>query len=89
MLIKVGFEVKASTAILHCPRVVAIPLSNWIQKHCSERGQQRWLRVLMAFEWLSRTHLRYVTGHFVAVHVLKRDAIIGDAAIVAVPGNEK
>jgi SAM-dependent methyltransferase len=71
MLVKVGFEVKASSAILHCPRVVAIPLSNWIQKHCSERGQQRWLGVLMAFEWLSRTPLRYVTGHFVAVHAIK------------------
>ena len=71
MLIKAGFEVKASSAILHCPRVVAIPLSNWIQKYCSERGQQRWLRVLMAFEWLSRTPLRYVTGHFVAVHAIK------------------
>jgi SAM-dependent methyltransferase len=89
MLIKAGFEVKASSAILHCPRVVAIPLSSWIQKHCSERGQQRWLRVLMAFEWLSRTPLRYVTGHFVAVHALKRSAIIGDAIIVAGPGNEK
>jgi ubiquinone/menaquinone biosynthesis C-methylase UbiE len=41
MLIKAGFEVKASSAILHCPRVIAIPLSRWIQKHCSERGQQR------------------------------------------------
>ena len=71
MLIEAGFEVKASSVILHCPRVAAIPLSNWIQKHCSQRSQQRWLRVLMAFEWLSRTPLRYVTGHFVAVHAIQ------------------
>jgi SAM-dependent methyltransferase len=71
MLTKVGFEVKTSSTILHCPRVVAIPLSNFIQKHCSERGQQRWLRVLLAFEWLGRTPLRYLTGHFVALHAIK------------------
>ena len=71
MLIEAGYEIKASTVILHCPRVVAIPLSGLIQKYCSERGQQRWLRALMAFEWLGRTPLRWLTGHFVAIHATK------------------
>lgn len=71
MLISAGFEISASSVILHCPRVAAIPLSGWIQKYCAERGQQRWLRLLMGFEWLTRTPLRYVTGYFVAVHAKK------------------
>ena len=72
MLTVAGFEIKESTAILHCPRVAAIPLSNLIQKYCSEPGRKRWLRLLMAFEWLGRTPLRYFTGHFVAVHAIKK-----------------
>jgi len=71
MLTRTGFQVTASAAILHCPRVAAIPLSNWTQSHCTERGRQRWLRILMAFEWLGRTPLRYLTGHFIAVHAIK------------------
>ena len=55
MLIKAGFEVQEDAAILHCPRVMAIPISNWIQKHCSERCLERWLKLLMSFEWLART----------------------------------
>jgi SAM-dependent methyltransferase len=71
MLIKAGFEISASSVSLHCPRVAAIPLSSWIQKNCAERGQQRWLRLLMGFEWLTRTPLRHVTGYFIAVHAKK------------------
>lgn len=71
MLIKAGFEVNESAAILHCPRVAAIPLSRWVQTRCSERGWQRWLKVLAAFEQLGRTPLRYLTGHFVAVQATK------------------
>lgn len=72
MLTVAGFEIKESTAILHCPRVAVVPLSNLIQKHCTERGRQRWLRFLKAFEWLGRTPLRYFTGYFVAVHAIKK-----------------
>jgi len=71
MLTQNGFQVTAMTAILHCPRAAAIPLSNWTQRHCAELGLRRWLRTLMAFEWLGRTPLRYFTGHFIAVRAIK------------------
>jgi SAM-dependent methyltransferase len=71
MLDEAGFQVTASAAILHCPRVAAVPLSNWAQRHCTEQARRRWLGILMAFEWLGRTPLRYLTGHVIAVRAIK------------------
>ena len=68
----VGFECQESAAILHCPRVVVIPLCRWIQRCASDRGQRQWLKLLMAFEWLGRTPLRYLTGHFIALRAVAR-----------------
>lgn len=70
-LAEAGFEVRASTAVLHCPRVLAIPPTRFLQHYGSARAQARWLGLLTAFEWLGRTPLRFFTGHFVAVHASK------------------
>lgn len=70
-LAEAGFEVRATAAVLHCPRVLAIPLSRLLQRYGSPRAQARWLGLLTAFEWLGRTPLRFFSGHFVAVHASK------------------
>ncbi len=62
-----GFVVEEVRAMLHVPRVLAIPLSRVVQRFASDRGRARWLRWLAAFESLERLPTRFVTGHFVAV----------------------
>ena len=61
-----GFEVDGSAFILHCPRVLAVPVSNLIARHAPGL-RTRWLRFLMAWERLGQWPLARRTGHFVAV----------------------
>lgn len=66
-LAQVGFEVHELEAILHCPRIVCVWISRWLQKRGSSRLQQGYLRWLMQFERLARWPTRFLTGYFVAV----------------------
>jgi SAM-dependent methyltransferase len=66
-----GFEVLEVDAIMHCPRVLAVMMAHWVEKHASLRTQKSFLRLLMAFEWLSHLPTRFVTGYFVAVKARK------------------
>lgn len=71
-----GFEVRAEAAVLHCPRVLAIPAC---------RIAQRWGwpgigSALALFEGLGRTPLAYATGHFVAALAVRPDGQAGMAA---------
>jgi hypothetical protein len=67
-----GFEVLEVDAIMHCPRVLAVTIARWVEKHTSARVQQSFLRLLMGFEGLSRLPTRFLTGYFVAVKARKR-----------------
>jgi SAM-dependent methyltransferase len=67
-----GFEVLKLDAIMQCPRLLAVTMAGWVEKHGSVRTQKSFLRVLMAFEGLSRLPTRFLTGYFVAVKVRKR-----------------
>jgi SAM-dependent methyltransferase len=72
LLKETGFEVLEVDAIMHCPRIVAVTIARWVEKHTSRESQRSFLRLLMAFEGLSCLPTRFLTGYFVAAKVTKR-----------------
>jgi SAM-dependent methyltransferase len=67
LLCRVGFETADIAALLHCPRVFAIPLSRLLQRRSDARRQSRFLRHLSGWEKLSRWPSRFLTAYFVGV----------------------
>jgi hypothetical protein len=67
ILVGLGFEVLESTALLHCPRILAVKLARILEKRTNCAVQQRFLRQLMSFERLAHWPTRFLTGHYVAV----------------------
>ena len=68
LLERLGFRVVETTAVLHCPRVVAVPFARLINRLAPDSMWTRGLlRGLNAFEWLERLPTRQRTGHFVAL----------------------
>jgi ubiquinone/menaquinone biosynthesis C-methylase UbiE len=67
LLSAAGFASLDKGAIMHCPRVLLVPVCRWIERcfgiHEPTAG---WLRWLGRFEGLGRLPFRFVTGHFVA-----------------------
>ena len=74
LLREAGFEVKDATAVLHCPRVIAVFLARLLGARSKPSAQLRFLRGLLKFERMSRWPTRYLTGHFVAVRAEKRQS---------------
>ncbi len=72
LLKETGFEVLEVDAIMHCPRVLAVTITRWVERHTSLRTQKFFLSLLMAFEGLSRLPTRFLTGYFVAAKVSRR-----------------
>ena len=72
ILVQLGFEVLEVRALMHCPRVIAIPIAWAVGRYAMPATKRRYLRLLMAFECLSRWPLPLVTGHFVAAKAVKR-----------------
>jgi SAM-dependent methyltransferase len=64
---QVGLEVCKVSAVMHCPRVLAVALASLIDKYGKEKTKKRFLRALIGFERLSLWPTRFLTGHFVAV----------------------
>lgn len=62
-----GFETLESTAILHCPRVIAVSRASAIGRKGGEVKQERFLQKLHGWERLRQWPSRYFTGYFVAV----------------------
>ena len=65
-----GLAAQESMAIMHCPRVLAIPIAGLL----GERLGSRFLAALRVFERLEDWPTRFLTGHFVAVRALKTDS---------------
>ena len=65
-----GFEVVETTAVMHCPRVIAVALAGPVGR-LSRAWQQAFMRSLRAWERLERWPTRWLTGHYVAVHAVK------------------
>ena len=66
-----GFDVVASTAALHCPRVVAVRAAAAAERRGAAAADQL-ARRLQAWERLSRLPTRQITGHFVVVQARRR-----------------
>jgi SAM-dependent methyltransferase len=66
-----GFDVKECTAIMHAPRVIAVPLMSALGTTGSGAWRTRLLDAAMSFERLERLPSRFVTGHFIAIRATK------------------
>jgi SAM-dependent methyltransferase len=71
ILARMGFEVVETSAIMHCPRALAVAVAQRVSQR-ADSAQARLLRILMSFEVLGRWPTRYVTGYFHAVRALKK-----------------
>lgn len=67
LLEEAGFHVEKSDALMHCLRVLAVPMSTVVDRLGRPWLNRAWLRLLMSCEWLENTPLRYRTGYFVAM----------------------
>ena len=72
LLKEIGFKVLEVDTIMHCPRVLAVAIAHWMERHTSPKTQRYFLRFLMAFEGLSCLPTRFLTGHFIAVRAMRR-----------------
>lgn len=69
----VGFDVVEVTAILHCPRVLAVPAARLVGRLSAHRETHaRFRHTLSRFEAAERWPTRFRTGHFVAVLATRR-----------------
>jgi SAM-dependent methyltransferase len=71
LLQQAGFTVHHSSVMLHCPRVLAIPLAGLLEKYASSATQRRYIRLLLAWEHLAVWPVHFLTGHFLTVRALK------------------
>lgn len=67
-----GFHVNATTAVMHCPRVLAVACSRLIDPG-PQFLRDAFVRALMACESLERLPTRWLTGHYIAVHATVPD----------------
>jgi SAM-dependent methyltransferase len=67
----VGFDLHEMTAVMHCPRVIGVPLASLLSRHAAVHTQRRVLNSWMAMEGLATWPTRFLTGHFVAVLAFK------------------
>jgi hypothetical protein len=60
------------TAIVHCPRVLAVLAGNLLDRVGSAQAKRRYTRLIARFEGLAKLPTRYASGHFVAALAVKR-----------------
>lgn len=66
-----GLEVTETTAILHCPRALAVAAASLLDRYASKQTQNSYLKSLMSFERMERWPVRFLTGHFIAINACK------------------
>jgi SAM-dependent methyltransferase len=71
LLKDVGFKILEVDTIMHCPRVLAVAIACWMERHASPKTQRVFLDFLMAFERLSHLPTRFLTGHFIAIRAMR------------------
>jgi len=65
-----GFEVVESTAVMHCPRVLAVAVAGTIER-LGWSWQEAFISGVASWESLGRWPTRWLTGHYVAIHAVK------------------
>jgi SAM-dependent methyltransferase len=72
LLEQAGFQVIQTRAVMHCLRILAVPVSRVLQQIAGETVQRAWLKALLGCEGLARLPSRFLTGNFVAVLASKK-----------------
>ena len=72
--VNAGFKVLQCTAIMHAPRVLVIPLMNYVDRSGNSRRRASLLASAMRFEALEKLPTRFLSGHFIAIHATKPPA---------------
>jgi len=72
ILKQLDFNILETTAIMHCPRVLVVALSRFLEKTASPPTIRGFLKILISFERLSYWPTRYLTGYFTAIRAIKR-----------------
>jgi SAM-dependent methyltransferase len=67
----VGLQVEEATAIMHCPRVLAVAACRFLERHAFPERQRRFLDSLLRWERLERWPTWFLTGHFVALRATR------------------
>ena len=68
---RAGLKPVEATAVLHCPRVLAVPACSIAERRNPSHPHERLLRSLLGWERLERLPTRTLTGHFVAIRAEK------------------
>jgi SAM-dependent methyltransferase len=67
-----GFDPERVSAILHCPRALAVAVAGGLDAGATERVQSGFIRGLLAFEILGRLPTRWLTGYFIVISAVRR-----------------
>ena len=67
LLEQAGFAVIEMSAVMHCVRVLAVPLCALVERIAGEPTRSALLRLLMSVERLASLPTRFATGNYVAV----------------------
>ena len=69
-----GFSVAECSAIMHAPRVLAIPVMARLDASADTARRAWLLQAAMRFESLAKLPTRFLTGHFIAIRAIKPPA---------------
>lgn len=72
MLTEIGFEIKDSTAVLHCPRALAVRWARRLSRRGDRAAQDRFLARLLRMEGMGKWPTRFLSGYFTAIRAVKR-----------------
>ena len=72
MVREAGFDVLETTALLHCPRVLAVAAARRRQRRGDAAAGTRFVARLLRWEALARLPTRFLTGYFIGIHARKR-----------------
>lgn len=67
-----GFDVLETTALLHCPRVLAVAAARRRQRSGDAAADARFLARLLRWEVLARAPTRFLSAYFIGIHARKR-----------------
>jgi ubiquinone/menaquinone biosynthesis C-methylase UbiE len=71
LVTEAGFEVREVGTLEHFPRVLAVAIAAFLEKHAKPAMQWRFLKGLMACELLARWPSRFITNHYLAMRAAK------------------
>ncbi len=71
LVTEASFEVVEHTAVMHAPRVLAVPLMNAVNRNSNGGAAAALSSAAMWFERLRPLPSRFITGHFVAIRAVK------------------